>query len=338
MSEVLYDMRLCICAKSRYACVCVSYLCLWMRPKNSLYNSIKHQTTAQHFICVDMLKRKSISCTCKRITFIFINLSSEHIHTCVHVQNTSLVWVGSSFRLTLLIWDYCGCCCCCCYTVSSIQISLFVHAHTSVCWIFRVWSCVCVRFVLIYYYVLFYIMMVIHNCTHFWSYHIHCVCCSSVFLSMAHFYDDEIIFGTSATFSGYIIIIGIGKFRNEKRREANNERIPMPFHGRTEWEREREQRELTVIHVFNFIGIFGSFTYQHTNKNENHWHSVVVWWCGDWHCRSFYLSNDFHNQNVPVATAVAGAISKAILLSLLFFSLQLCTLFGVCAPFFPGGF
>lgn len=27
--------------------------------------------------------------------------------------------------------------------------------------------------------------------------------------------------------------------------------------------------------VFNFIALFGSFTYQQTNKNENHWHSSV---------------------------------------------------------------
>lgn len=129
--------RLRECAKSRYlslsrsVCVCVSYLCLWMRPENSLHNSIKHPTTEQHFMCVDMLKRKSISYTCKRITFIFINLSREHKHTCVYMSKIRHLLESLFFRLTLLIWDYCYCC----YTVSSIKISLifYTHTHTFIC-------------------------------------------------------------------------------------------------------------------------------------------------------------------------------------------------------------
>lgn len=62
------------------------------------------------------------------------------------------------------------------------------------------------------------------------------------------------------------------------KKEKHSERIPAPLYGRAERERENGKmaEEAYGIHVFNFIGIFGSFTYQQTNKNENHWHSVAV--------------------------------------------------------------
>lgn len=72
---------------------------------------------------------------------------------------------------------------------------------------------------------------------------------ASVFGSFLTFYDE--------------IISGLLSHENwvEKEENKNYERI----------QPAEDMKEC----VFNFIALFGSFTYQQTNKNENHWHSSV---------------------------------------------------------------
>lgn len=210
-----------------WVCLCVLYLCLWMRPENSLYNSIKHPATAEHFMYVDMLKRKSISYTCKRITFIFINLSSEHIHTHVYMskirhlfESLFFGWRFSSEITAVVATAQ--------YQVAE-YLSFSAHTHTVICVLNFRYDFLCSYISSQYMFVL----VLIHNCSHFWSYHIHCVCCSSIFPSPSPVLSPWHIFMMMRSSLGRVFFLDISSSLalenlEIKKEEERNERIPTP--------------------------------------------------------------------------------------------------------------
>lgn len=169
---------------------------------------------------------KSISYTYKRITFIFINLST-YIHMHTHAQNASSLVRDFGWRLSFEITAAAAAADTTEYQVSR-YLSFFCR-HLSVCWIFGSIVCVCVF--LCSYIIIIIILVCVVLCSGAQLYSF-LVISHLLYMLFARFFllhSDIFMMRSSlgrVLFSLDISSLALESFGIKKKKDKNNERIP----------------------------------------------------------------------------------------------------------------